>query len=344
VFQSVFQPVVARIDPAQPAADLSDDADYVLLKGGQASGKLQVSGAAECRSPEAAERIKKLVQAVFTKAIEEFTELEQAAPGTPQAALAAGPSIPSIMMKLINATKLDVNGAVVRSQTTLGADFGSDFAKAIVPARAASRRAQSSNQMKQIGIALQNYHDTYKHFPPAVVMGPDGTTPHSWRVELLPFLEKQDLYDRYKMDEPWDSEHNKQLVKEAADLFSVPGETPGEDCGYFLVTGPGTAFDKDQPPSELRNIIDGTSNTIGLVEAKRAIPWTKPEDIEIDPDKPLPKLGGFFDEGFGVGFLDTHVAFLPNDFDEKTLRALFSMGGREPIRHDPETGMPSLGE
>ncbi len=318
----LLQPIVARLDPNQPAPNLSDDADYLLLKGRQVAGKFQVAGTVDCRSPEAAARIKNIVQAVLTKAIEEFSELEDAGPGTPQAALAAGPSIPSITMKLINATSLQVNGAELRSLTTLASDFGSDFAKAIVPARAAARSAASTNKMKQIGIALQNYVDTHKQFPPAVVIGPDGKTPHSWRVEMLRFMGKQDLYDRYKMDEPWDSEHNKQLVKEGADLFSVPSDPPNDTCGYYLVVGPGTAFDPDQPPSKIRNIIDGTSQTIALVEAKRGYTWTQPEDVKVDPDQPLPKLGGYFDEGYGVGYLDGHVMFFPHDFDERILRIL----------------------
>ena len=44
---------------------------------------------------------------------------------------------------------------------------------------------------------------------------------------------------------------------------------------------------------KIRDITDGTSNTLMIVEAKRNIPWTKPEDLSFDPDKPVPELGGF---------------------------------------------------
>jgi prepilin-type processing-associated H-X9-DG protein len=199
--------------------------------------------------------------------------------------------------------------------------------------------------MKQIGIALHNYHDVNKHFPPAVVMGPDGKTPHSWRVEILPYLEAinlQQLSKQYRMDEPWDSEHNKKLI-EATDFFSVPGEKPSKDCGYFFAVGPGTAFDPVDKAT-FRNITDGTSKTIAVVEAKRSIPWTKPEDIEFDPDKPLPKLGGYFGGGFNTLFFDGSVHFLPDDIDEKGLRALVTSRGREIIVNDPQTDTPKVQE
>ena len=72
--------------------------------------------------------------------------------------------------------------------------------EAVAAAGDAARRNQAFNKLKQIGIAMQNYHDVYKQFPPAVLIGPDGKTPYSWRVALLPFLGKQDLYNRYKKD------------------------------------------------------------------------------------------------------------------------------------------------
>ena len=79
----------------------------------------------------------------------------------------------------------------------------------------------------------------------------------------------------------------------------------------------------------MRSIQDGTWHTIGIVEAKREIPWTKPEDIQYNSKEALPPLGGFFSDGFNVGFLDAHASFVPYDIDEAVLRALFTKAGRE---------------
>src|SRR5690606_7573706 len=80
---------------------------------------------------------------------------------------------------------------------------------AVVSGRTAAHRTAATNQFKQIGIAMHNYHDVNGRFPAPVMIGPDGKTPHSWRVAILPYLDQQELYKQYKFDEAWDSEHNK---------------------------------------------------------------------------------------------------------------------------------------
>ncbi len=207
-------------------------------------------------------------------------------------------------------------------------------------------KASSKRKLQEIQVALANYHAQHKHFPPSAVIGPDGRTLHSWRVEILPLLLRQDLFDRYKMDEPWDSDHNRTLIKDGADVFRVPnGEERNapDACEYFLVTGPSTLFDGKSTP-RASDVRDGTTNTIGLVEAQRPIPWTKPEDVKYDPKRPLPKLGGFFIDGFHVGFLNSSVVFLPKDIDEKTLRAMFTSAGGEPLRRPSGDTWPRLAE
>jgi hypothetical protein len=206
-------------------------------------------------------------------------------------------------------------------------------------AREAFLRQQSTNKLKLIGIGLQAYHNAYKHFPPAVVIGPDGKTPHSWRVALLPFFEGEarKLYERYRLNEPWDSEHNKALIPEGAAFYSVPSEALSEDCGYYVLTGPGTAFDPEKNTT-MRMIVDGMAWTMGVIEAKRDIPWTRPEDIPYAPEAPLPAFGGFFDGGFNAVFMDGAAHFLPSDMDEPTLRALITKAGRESMRVDRSTG------
>ncbi len=148
---------------------------------------------------------------------------------------------------------------------------------------------------------------------------------------MLEIKELQDLYQQYRMDEPWDSEHNRKLIAAGAEFFSVPTEPPSDECGYYALVGPGTAFDPALAPMNVRQIIDGTSLTIGIVESKQGVPWTKPADIAYDPDGPLPKLGGFYEGGFNAMFLDASAHFLTDGMDEKTLRGVISINGREPI-------------
>ncbi|MEX2560459.1 MAG: H-X9-DG-CTERM domain-containing protein, partial [Pirellulales bacterium] len=81
------------------------------------------------------------------------------------------------------------------------------------------------------------------------------------------------------------------------------------------------------------------SYTIMAVEARRDIPWTKPEDIAYDPDKPLPELGGHFSDGFNVAMMDGSVRFLAREgkpgqpaVSESVLRALLTMAGGEAVQ------------
>ncbi len=151
--------------------------------------------------------------------------------------------------------------------------------------------------LRQIALAMHKYHDAHGHLPPAVVIGPDGKTPHSWRVELLPFLGlgvEGDQYQGYKLDEPWDSEHNKTVINRMPSVYGHDADST--NAAYFVFTGPGTAFG-EKKGLRFADVKDGMPQTLMIVEAKRDIPWTKPEDIPFyDPAAPLPKLGGYTPE------------------------------------------------
>ncbi|HMC89933.1 MAG TPA: DUF1559 domain-containing protein, partial [Gemmataceae bacterium] len=69
-----------------------------------------------------------------------------------------------------------------------------------------------ANNLKQLGLALHNYHDTYGRFPAVANFDKDGKPLLSWRVHLLPFLDEGQLYREFHLNEPWDSAHNKKLV------------------------------------------------------------------------------------------------------------------------------------
>jgi hypothetical protein len=176
--------------------------------------------------------------------------------------------------------------------------------KQLDPQEAAGIEHEGQNKLKQLAIAMHNYHDVYGHFPPAVVMGPDGKTPHSWRVELLPFLDETRLYQQYRLNEPWDSPHNMVILRNMPSVFRSPfADEKSTNSSYYALVGRGTIFEgtKGIP---IREITDGTSKTLMFVEAKREIPWTKPADIDFDPDKPVPQLGGFVKGHFTAALAD----------------------------------------
>ena len=99
---------------------------------------------------------------------------------------------------------------------------------AVQSAREAARRAQCSNNLKQIGLAFHNYHDSYGCLPPAYIPDGNGQPMHSWRVLILPFVEQSPLYDQYDFDEPWNGPNNSKLPRNArTSSFARP--TRGKD-------------------------------------------------------------------------------------------------------------------
>ena len=206
--------------------------------------------------------------------------------------------------------------------------------KPVAPKRALffdNKLGSTKNNLKRLGLAMYNYHDTHGHFPPAVVLGPDGKTPHSWRVELLPFVDQNALYAEYRMNEPWDSAANLKVLAQMPNVFRSPFDDPKSiKSGYYALVGPGTVF--GEPAGvKVSQITDGTSNTIMFVEAKRDIPWTKPEDIAFDAERQLPSLGGFLDGMFAVGMADGSVGTLEVDLPKDKLKWLILRNDGHPI-------------
>lgn len=202
---------------------------------------------------------------------------------------------------------------------------------AVQSARAAARRMSSSNNMKQIMLAMHNYHDTFNQLPEAASRDEEGKPLLSWRVAILPFVEAGPLYEQFHLDEPWDSEHNSKLIAQMPPVFKDPGVvTPEGTTVYQAVVGDDFAF-KPEGPTHFREITDGLSNTIAVVETDvaSAVPWTKPDDVEIDMEDPLNHMGKTRPNGFLVGIMDGSVKFISNTIDLDIFRAMLTRAGGE---------------
>ncbi len=210
--------------------------------------------------------------------------------------------------------------------------------------QARDRKASALN-LTQIGIALHSFHDKERHLPPPAICDARGKPLLSWRVAILPYLDQADLYKEFKLTEPWDSRHNKALLKKMPKAYAPVGVKTREPYTTFYqaVVGPGAAWelkpDKSAPLGaaslRLTDFTDGLSHTILVVEAWDPVPWTKPTDVTYDPKKKLPKLGGLLRNGFNVLVGDGTVRFLSNRLNEKTLRALITRAGGEVLDPAP---------
>jgi RNA polymerase sigma factor (sigma-70 family) len=86
---------------------------------------------------------------------------------------------------------------------------------------AASER-QVRNNLKQIGLAMHTYREAHGRFPAPAILGKDGKPLLSWRVAILPYIVEDGLYQSFKLDEPWDSPHNKRLLERMPGLYAPP--------------------------------------------------------------------------------------------------------------------------
>jgi hypothetical protein len=204
---------------------------------------------------------------------------------------------------------------------------------AVQAAREAARRAQSSNNLKQIGLALHNYADTHKTFPPAYTTDNSGKPGLSWRVLILPYLEEQDLYKQFHLDEPWDSDHNKALVARIPRVYVSPNYAgPPGRTNYLGIGGEHGVFGGKNGVS-FAQIIDGSSNTIMVVEASNAsaVEWTKPDPFVPDTANPTKGLTGLRPGGFNALFADASVRFIAEKITPQLLNALFTYNGGEAV-------------
>src|SRR5262249_14951896 len=107
-----------------------------------------------------------------------------------------------------------------------------------------TRMEQSQKNLKQIGMAIHSFHDTYKQLPPAAICDKKTGRPLlSWRVLLLPYLEQEPLFMQFKTDEPWDGPTNKKLLEKMPPVYAPVGVTTKEAHATFyrgFVSPPGS--------------------------------------------------------------------------------------------------------
>ena len=190
---------------------------------------------------------------------------------------------------------------------------------------------QCSNKILQLILALHTRADMYKetYLPPLYTVDKNGKPLHSWRVLILPYIEQGDLYQKIRLNEPWDSEHNKQFHSQVPSLYQCPSN-PAKGCCYAGIIGEVFVPAVREMGNTGRTLTfqrKGTSNQITIVEVKKPFCWMDPTaDITLDE---LAKgfdgdgrCGSFHGDICLVGFFDGSVRAIPKTVNRETLRNL----------------------
>jgi len=190
-------------------------------------------------------------------------------------------------------------------------------------------------ELMQVGLNVHNFYDKHKRIP-LDIKSPDGTPLLSWRVELLEVLDPA-LYQQFHLQEAWDSPHNSKLMAKVPRWYaSVPGKESDGQTTVMMFNGPKTAFQNPNATMWFAGITDGLANTILAVESgpDKAVPWTKPADLTLDPAAPLAAVGQTPDTGMLALFYDGQVRLISDMVPPADLAAMVTATGGETVVFD----------
>lgn len=243
------------------------------------------------------------------------------------------------------AAEMLAKAAVKADGETLAADVKVDAGPAVTRAlangpaalRAKALRQKALNNLKQIGLAIHNYESATGEMP-ADVLDATGKPILSWRVQLLPYFDQQNLLPQVDLTKPWDDPANKAALEKMPPVFELPGrETKQKGLTYLQMPTSDKPVPGGSPihvrgqPLKISGITDGMSNTLMVVEAADPVNWMKPDDVRYDPEK-RPKLGAPKAKVVRALFGDGHVRELKSELlTDDVLRAILTRDGGEAV-------------
>ena len=186
--------------------------------------------------------------------------------------------------------------------------------------------------LKTLAKAFDAYHNKHGHYPAPAIYNAKGEAVLSWRVELLPFLGHEALYQQFKLNEAWDSPHNRKLLTKIPEAYQDPNtykkhawQTP-----FKAIVGKGAAFE-GKMGLKRTDFTDGPEQTMLVTEGLQ-VSWTKPADINAAV---LLENWNGNDQPFHAILADCTTRQFQKNLDITVLQALVTRNGRERLSEDP---------
>lgn len=336
VFPAYLRETYAEIDPALPdflgggsAKAVISDVEWISI--GIEPEQVTFRAVAQTTSPAAAEALKsytpKLLKALVTE-------------------VAKDDVVAGMMTSILGLLQPRVEGSQVILSIEDPAKTEAILQLVVATLGAAAEPmavSKTQNKLKQMGLAFHNYESAFRVFPTyAEIQKQKKPSGLSWRVHVLPFMGMTELYQEFKLDEPWDSKHNIKLLERMPDIYKsvIPigsKETVKEFHTTFVApVGEKTIFGQDKRIS-FSQLTDGSSNTILFLEVspEHAIPWTSPEEYAYDSNNPAAKLR-VIDGKVSVSMADGSVQRMNADKPAEIWNALITRNGGEIIQYPLE--------
>ena len=202
----------------------------------------------------------------------------------------------------------------------------------------------SPSKIRQLIVSILNFESKEHSLPRNNANLGNPSLQHSWRVQILPHLGEQALYESYNFDEPWDGPNNRRLAVSMPAVYRGSLNNLGCLTPFKLVSGIGSAFEDRKTAPTLGNILDG-SQTIALIEdSDNPVHWMEPLDISIDQAvglfddqdsdaKPLRDslFVAYYKEGISFACFDGSTHGYISGYGETISKAHFTVAGGEPV-------------
>jgi hypothetical protein len=156
--------------------------------------------------------------------------------------------------------------------------------------RTAAGNAQTMNNMKQIALSCQSYHDANKFLPSPRMAQADL----SWRVDILPYIDHGAMFQQIMANpKAWNDPANQRFQTMMPATYINTGKQSSMENSkthFQYFTGPGSMFPDNKAKISLMKIIDGTSNTILFADSAGTVTWIEPRDmttanLNLPPDR-----------------------------------------------------------